>query len=51
MGNVERCQFLPNHSFTGQAQYSKWLTSIVHMHSPETDSLNLLESVKGKECP
>ena len=24
---------LHNHSFTGQAQSSKWLTSIVHIHS------------------
>ena len=29
---------LPNHMFTGQAQSSKWLTSIVHILSPETDN-------------
>ena len=29
---------LPNHTFTGQAQSSKRLTSIVHILSPETDS-------------
>ena len=28
----------PNHTFTGQAQSSKRLTSIVHILSPETDS-------------
>ena len=29
---------LPNHTFTGQALSSKWLTSIVHILSPETDN-------------
>ena len=29
---------LPNHKFTGQAQSSKRLTSIVHILSPETDN-------------
>ena len=29
---------LPNHMFTGQAQSSKRLTSIVHILSPETDN-------------
>ena len=29
---------LPNHTFTGQAQSSKGLTSIVHTLSPETDN-------------
>ena len=29
---------LPNHAFTGQAKSSKRLTSIVHIHSPETDN-------------
>ena len=29
---------LPNHTFTGQASSSKWLTSIVHILSPETDN-------------
>ena len=29
---------LPNHTFTGQAQSSKQLTSIVHILSPETDN-------------
>ena len=28
---------LPNHTFTGQAQPSKWSTSIVDILSPETD--------------
>ena len=27
---------LPNHTFTGQALSSKWLTSVVHILSPET---------------
>ena len=29
---------LPNHTFTGQASSSQQLTSIVHIHSPETDN-------------
>ena len=29
---------LPNHTFTGQTYSSKWLTSIVHILSPETDN-------------
>ena len=29
---------LPKHTFTGQALSSKWLTSIVHILSPETDN-------------
>ena len=29
---------LPNHTFTGQVLSSKWLTSIVHILSPETDN-------------
>ena len=29
---------LPNHYFTGQAQSTKRLTSIVHILSPETDN-------------
>ena len=29
---------LPNHTFTGQAEYSKQLTSIVHIFLPETDN-------------
>ena len=29
---------LPNHTFTGQAQSSTRLTSIVHILSPETDN-------------
>ena len=29
---------LPSHILTGQAQSSKWLTSIVHILSPETDN-------------
>ena len=29
---------LPNHTFTRQAQSSKWLTSIVHILSAETDN-------------
>ena len=32
---------LPNHTFTGQAQSSKRLTSIVHILSPETDNWSL----------
>ena len=29
---------LPNHTFTGQALSSKWLTSIVHILLPEIDN-------------
>ena len=29
---------LPNYTFTGQAQFSKRLTSIAHILSPETDN-------------
>ena len=29
---------LPNHTFTGQALSSKWLTSIVHILPPQTDN-------------
>ena len=29
---------LPNDTFTGQAESSKWLTSIVHILLPETDN-------------
>ena len=29
---------LPNHTFTGQAQSSKRLTSILHILPPETDN-------------
>ena len=29
---------LPNHTFTGQAWSSKWLTNIVHILLPETDN-------------
>ena len=35
---------LPNHTFNGQAESSKRLTSIVHILSPETDNWR----VKGK---
>ena len=54
---------LPNHTFTGQAQSSKWLTSIVHILSPETDNCpswisgrermaveNISWSISTKEC-
>ena len=41
---------LPNHMFTGQVLSSKWLTSIVHILLPETDTA-LLESVEGREWP
>ena len=40
---------LPDHTFIGQAQSSKRLTSIVHILSPETDITALLESVEGTE--
>ena len=39
---------LPDHTFTGQDQSSKRLTSMVHILSPETDNY-LLESAKGRE--
>ena len=39
---------LPNHSFTGQANSSKWLISIVHFLSPKLITV-LLESAKGEE--
>ena len=38
---------LPNHTFTGQAESSKRLTSIVHILSPETD--NCPSSISGRE--
>ena len=38
---------LPNHTFTGQAQSSKRLTSIVHILSPETD--NCPSWISGRE--
>ena len=54
---------LPNHTFTGQALSSKWLTSIVHILSPETDNCpswisgrermtveNISWSISTKEC-
>ena len=54
---------LPNHTFTGQAQSSKRLTSIVHILSPETDNCpswisgrermtveNISWSISTKEC-
>ena len=54
---------LPNHTFTGQAYFSKRLTSIVHILSPETDNCpswisgrermtveNISWSISTKEC-
>ena len=54
---------LPNHTFTGQAKSSKWLTSIVHLLSPATDNCpswisgrermtveNISWSISTKEC-
>ena len=38
---------LPNHTFTGQAQSSKRLNSIVHILSPETD--NCPSRISGRE--
>ena len=38
---------LPYHTFTGQALSFKWLTSIVHILSPETD--NCPSWISGKE--
>ena len=38
---------LPNHTFTKQASSSKWLTSIVHILSPETD--NCPSWISGRE--
>ena len=37
-GVISSAVSLPNHTFTGQAQSSKRLTSIVHILSPETDN-------------
>ena len=38
-GHLECCQFtIPNRTFIGQTLSSKWLTSIVHIFSPETDN-------------
>ena len=39
---------LPNHTFTGQAQSSKRLTSIVHILSPETDNCPSWNQRKGE---
>ena len=54
---------LPNHTFTGQAQSSKQLTSILHILSPKTDNCpswisrrermtveNISWSISMKEC-
>ena len=54
---------LPNHTFTGQAYSYKWITSIVHILSPETDKCpswisgrermtveNISWSISTKEC-
>ena len=38
---------LPKHTFTGQAKSFLWLTSIVHILSPETD--NCPSSISGRE--
>ena len=38
---------LPNHTFTGQAYSSKWLTSSVQILLPETD--NCPSSISGRE--
>ena len=38
---------LPNHTFTGLAKFSKRLTSIVHILSPETD--NCPSWISGRE--
>ena len=37
-GVMSNAVSLPNHTFSGQAQSSKRLTSIVHILSPETDN-------------
>ena len=37
-GVMSRAVSLPNHIFTGQALSSKWLTSIMHIPSSETDN-------------
>ena len=39
---------LPNHTFTGQTWSSKWLTSNVHILSPETDNLPFLNQRNGE---
>ena len=39
---------LPNHNFTGQAESSKRLTSIVHILSTETDKFPFLNQLKGE---
>ena len=38
---------LPNYLFTGRALSSKWLTSFVHILSPETDNCPSL--IRGRE--
>ena len=38
---------LPNHTFTGQAYPSKWLTSILHILLPESDNCSLW--ISGRE--
>ena len=35
-GVMSEAVSLPNHTFTGQAYSSTWLSSIVHILSPET---------------
>ena len=39
---------LPNHTFTGQAKSSKWLTSIVQFFRQKLTTA-LLESMEGRE--
>ena len=39
---------LPNHTFTGQAKSSKWLTSIVHILRKKLTTA-LFESAEGRE--
>ena len=63
IGVMSSAVSLPNHTFTGQAWSSKWLTSIVHILSPETGNCpswisgrermtveNISWSISTKEC-
>ena len=62
-GVMSSVVILPNYTFTGQTKSSKWLTSIVHILSPENDNCpswisgrermtvqNISWSISTKEC-
>ena len=48
-GDMSSADSLPKHTFTGQAQFSKMLISIVHIHSSEIDKLPFLNQQKREK--